>query len=141
VKAMKKIATFGVFDIIHPGHVKFLEECKRLDDDSKLIVVIARDSTVSKEKGKKPIMSEEQRKYIVQSLKPVNKAILGNEDSNKLKIVEKIKPDIIVLGYDQTWNEEELKIELKKRGLKIQVLKLKKYDDISSTSIKDKIKF
>jgi len=138
---MKKIATFGVFDLIHPGHVKFLEKCKSLDKNSKLIVVIARDSTVIKEKGKRSIMSEEHRKYVVQALKPVDKAILGNEGLDKLKIVEEIKPDIIVLGYDQVWDEGELKKEVEKRGLKIRVLRLKKYDDISSTSIKDKIKF
>jgi FAD synthetase len=138
---MKKIATFGVFDIIHPGHVKFLERCKSLIKDSELIVVISRDSTIEKEKGKKPIMSEEQRKYIVQSLKPVDKAILGNESQDKLKIVEKIKPDIIVLGHDQTWDEKNLKEELEKRGLKTQVLRLKKLDNLSSTTVKNKIKF
>jgi len=138
---MKKIATFGVFDILHTGHVKFLKKCKSLDKNSKLIVVVARDSTVIKEKGKKPIMSEEHRKYVVQSLKPIDEAILGNEGSDKLKIVEEIKPDIIVLGYDQAWDEEELKEELEKRGLKIQILRLKKYNSISSTSIKNKLKF
>ena len=138
---MKKIATFGVFDILHSGHVKFLEKCKSLAKKSELTVVVARDSTVVKEKGKKPIASEENRKYILESLKSVDKAILGNEGSDKLKIVEKIKPDIIVLGYDQAWNEENLKKELEKRGLKIQVLRLKKYGEVSSTSIKNKIKF
>ena len=136
---MKKIATFGVFDLIHPGHVKFLEKCKSLVKNSELIVVIARDATAVKEKGKKPIMSEEHRKYVIQSLKPVDKTILGNEGSDKLKIVEEIKPDIIVLGYDQTWDEKGLKKELEKRGLKIQIIRLKKYDEISSTSIKNKI--
>ena len=136
---MKKIATFGVFDIIHPGHIKFLEECKHLAKNSELTVVIARDSTVSKEKGKKPVMSEEQRKFIVQSLKPVDKTVLGNEGLDKLKIVEKIKPDIIVLGYDQPWDEKNLKEELKKRGLKTQVLRLKGYGKISSSTIKNKI--
>jgi len=138
---MKKIATFGVFDLIHPGHVKFLEKCKSLDEDSELIVVIARDSTVIKEKGEKPIISEDHRKYVVQSLKPVDKVILGNEGLDKLKIVEEIKPDIIVLGYDQPCDEEELKKDLENRGLKIQVLRLEKYDEMSSTAIKDRIKF
>ena len=138
---MKKIATFGVFDLIHTGHVKFLEECKKIAKDSYLTVIIARDSTVIKERGKKPVMSEEQRKYVVQSLKPVNHAILGNEGSDKLKIVEEIKPDIIILGYDQPWDEENLKKELEKRGLKIQVLRLEKYGNTSSTNIKNKIKF
>jgi len=138
---MKKIATFGVFDLIHTGHVKFLEQCKRIERDSQLIVVIARDSTVIREKGKRPVIPEEHRKYIVQSLKPVDRAILGNEGSDKLKIVEKIKPDIIVLGYDQTWDEIKIEKELEKRGLKIQILRLKKYDDMSSTTIKNKLKF
>lgn len=137
---MKKIATFGVFDIVHVNHIRFLERCKKLAKSSKLIVVISRDSTVLREKGKKPIMSEEDRKHIVQSLKPVDKAILGNEGTDKLKIVKKIKPDIIVLGYDQPFNEKQLEKELKKRGLKIQVIKLKKYGNINSTSIKKKMK-
>ena len=136
-----KIATFGVFDIIHASHVKFLERCKKLSKDAELIVVLARDSTVLKDKGKKPLIPEEQRRYIVESLKPVNNAILGNEGSDKLKIVKEIKPDIIVLGYDQDWNEKELEKELKKRGLKIKIFRLKKYGNINSTSIKNKIKF
>jgi FAD synthetase len=136
-----KIATFGVFDIIHRGHVKFLERCKKLSKNVELTVVLARDSTVLRDKGRKPLISEEQRKYIIESLKPVYKAILGNEGLDKLKIVEKIKPDIIVLGYDQDWDEKELEQELKKRGLKIKVLRLKKYGNVNSTSIKNKIKF
>jgi FAD synthetase len=137
---MKRIATFGVFDIVHTGHVKFLKECKHLAEDSKLIVVIARDSTVLKEKGRKPIIPEEQRRFVVESLKPVDKAILGNEGEDKLKIVEEIKPDIIVLGYDQPWDKEELERKLEKRGLKVRVVRLKKYDDTSSSNIRGKIK-
>lgn len=138
---MKKIATFGVFDIIHTGHIRFLEKCKHLARNSELTVVITRDSTVVKERGKEPVISEQQRKYIVQSLNPVDKVILGNECNDKLKIVEKIKPDVIVLGYDQPWNEKELEKELRKRGLKTRVIRLKEYGKISSSSIKNKIKF
>ena len=136
-----KIATFGVFDIIHEGHVKFLEKCKNMSRNAELIVVLARDSTVLKNRGRKPLIPEEQRRYIIETLKPVDKAILGNGGSDKLKIVEKIKPDIIVLGYDQKLNNKELEHELKNRGLKIKVFRLKKYGNINSTSIKNKIKF
>ncbi|MCX6821263.1 MAG: FAD synthase [Candidatus Aenigmarchaeota archaeon] len=136
-----KIATFGVFDIIHAGHVKFLERCKKISKNAELIVVLARDSTVLKDKGRKPLTPEEQRKYIVESLKPVDKAILGNEGSDRLSIVEEIKPDIIILGHDQGWDEKELEQELKKRMLKVKVFRLKKYGNINSTSIKNKIKF
>jgi len=136
-----KIATFGVFDIIHEGHVKFLEKCKNMSRNAELIVVLARDSTILKDRGRKPLIPEEQRRYIIETLKPVDKAILGNGGSDKLKIVEKIKPDIIVLGYDQKLNNKELEQELKNRGLKIKVFRLKKYGNINSTSIKNKIKF
>ena len=136
-----KIATFGVFDIIHEGHVKFLEKCKNMSRNAELIVVLARDSTVLKDRRRKPLIPEEQRRYIIEKLKPVDKAILGNDGSDKLKIVEKIKPDIIVLGYDQKLNNKELEQELKNRGLKLKVFRLKKYGNINSTSIKNKIKF
>ena len=137
---MKRIATFGVFDIIHTGHVKFLEECKTLVEDSELTVVIARDSTVLREQGRKPVIPEDKRRYIIQSLKSVDKTILGNEGIDKMNIVEKIKPDIIILGYDQDWDEQELERELKKRGLGIQIIRLEKYDDITSSLIKKRIK-
>jgi len=136
---MKIILTCGVFDILHPGHVKFLEACKKIDD-SKLIVVISRDSTVLKEKGKRPVMTEEERRLIVESLKTVDEAILGNEGSDKLRIVEELKPDIIVLGYDQDWVEKDLKEQLEKKGLKIEIIRLKRYENVNSTSIKNKLK-
>lgn len=136
---MKKIATFGVFDVLHPGHVKFLNKCKSLFKESELIVVIARDSTVFREKKRKPVFSEEERRFIVQSLKPVDEAILGNEGLDKLKIVERIKPDVIVLGYDQEWNEKDLKEELKRRGLNVKVIRLKKYSNSKSSKIRKKI--
>ena len=137
---MKKIATFGVFDIVHSGHIMFLERCKDLVKNSELTVVVSRDSTVLREKRKKPLMSEEERRFIVQSLKPVDEAILGYEGKDKLRIVEDIKPDIIVLGYNQSFNEKKLEKEIKNRGVKIQVMRLKKYGNINSTSIKKKMK-
>jgi len=137
---MKKIATFGVFDIVHSGHIMFLEGCKDLVKNSELTVVVSRDSTVLREKSKKPLMSEEDRRFIVQSLKPVDEAILGYEGKDKLRIVEDIKPDIIVLGYNQSFKEKQLEKELNKRGLKIQIIRLKKYGNINSTSIKKKMK-
>ena len=137
---MKKIATFGVFDIIHTGHIKFLEECKTLVEDSELTVVIARDSTILREQGRKPVIPEDKRRYMIQSLKSVDKTILGNEGIDKMNIVEKIKPDIIILGYDQDWDEQKLERELKKRGLGIQIIRLEKYDDITSSLIKKRIK-
>ena len=92
----------GVFDLLHLGHVKFLEEAKKAGgENAQLVVVVARDSTVEKTKGKKPIMSEDQRRALVESLKVVDKAVLGYESLDIGEIIEQLKADVIALGYDQ----------------------------------------
>jgi len=97
----KIVLASGVFDLLHLGHVRYLEEAKKAGGkNSELIVIIARDSTVEKRKGKKPIMPEHQRRALVESLKVVDEAILGFEEFDIGKVVEKIKPDVIVVGYD-----------------------------------------
>ncbi len=115
----------GVFDILHPGHVFFLEEAKKLGDE--LVVVVARDSTARKLKHQ-PIMNEEIRAKMVAALKPVDIVVLGHED-DMFKTVEEIKPDIIALGYDQVFNENYIIGECLKRGLNIKVVRLQKFSD------------
>jgi FAD synthetase len=110
----------GVFDLIHLGHIHYLEEAKKLGDE--LVVVVARDSTVRREKHE-PITPEEFRRDLVESLKPVDKAVLGGE-GDMFKIVEDLKPDIIALGYDQYHDAERIEGELKKRGLGTKVVRL-----------------
>jgi len=125
VVKMVRVMASGVFDIIHPGHILFLQEAKKLGDE--LVVVIARDSTAEKFKHH-PIMPENARRFIVESLKPVDIAVLGHED-DIYKTVEEIKPDIIALGYDQKFDEKEIEEECRKRGLNVKVIRLKKYGD------------
>jgi FAD synthetase len=125
-----RVMASGVFDILHLGHLHYLEESKKLGDQ--LIVVIATDETV-RELKHEPITSEEIRCELVRSLKPVDDAILGYS-GNKYKIVDEIKPDILTLGYDQIHDEEKIKSELKKRGLKTKVVRLPKFDtDLDGT--------
>ncbi len=127
----KVVMASGVFDILHPGHVFYLSEAKKLGDE--LIVVIARDSTVIKRKGRAPIFPEEIRRYMVSMLKPVDRAVLGKE-GDMYEIVEEIRPSIIALGYDQDFKEEEIKEELRKRGIEVEVVRLPKYPgDLAST--------
>jgi len=122
---MVRVMATGVFDILHPGHVMFLREAKKLGDE--LYVVVARDSTAEKLKHK-PIMDEEMRRFMVESLKPVDRAVIGYED-DMYRIVEEIKPDIIVLGYDQKFSENEIEEECAKRGLKVKVIRLGKFGE------------
>ncbi|MEE9115487.1 MAG: adenylyltransferase/cytidyltransferase family protein [Thermoplasmata archaeon] len=117
---MVTVMASGVFDLIHLGHVHYLEEAKKLGDE--LVVVVARDSTARKEKHE-PITPEEFRRDLVESLKPVDRAVLGGE-GDMFKIVEELKPDIIALGYDQYHDAERMEAELKKRGLETKVVRL-----------------
>lgn len=124
---MKKVMATGTFDILHPGHGVYLEESKRLGgDDAKLYVVVARDSTVEKNK-RIPIVDENQRLEMINMLKPVDKAYLGNDNGNIFEIVEKINPDIITIGPDQKHDESKLQEEVTKRGLKAKVIRVKNY--------------
>jgi FAD synthetase len=127
---MVKVMASGVFDIIHLGHVHYLKESKKLGDE--LVVVVATDDTVRRFKHE-PINSEQIRVELVGELKPVDKAVLGHE-GDMYKIVEELEPDIITLGYDQSFNTDEIRSELDRRGLKVKIEKVSELDlDLSGT--------
>jgi len=122
---MKKTMAFGSFDILHDGHKHYLKEAKSFGDY--LIVVVARDSNIMRFKGKKPVNNEQQRLKNIKKLKFVDKAVLGNKQ-DILKVLEKYKPDIICLGYDQkTIDENKLKGELEKRSLKAKIVRCRPF--------------
>jgi FAD synthetase len=139
----KVVLASGVFDLLHLGHVRFLEEAKKAGGrNAELVVIIARDSTVEKRKGEKPIMPENQRCALVESLKVVDCAILGFKDFDMGKVIEKLKPDVIAVGYDQEGVEGSLRKYIEERGLKIRIARIGKFgeDELNSSSkIKRKI--
>ena len=133
----------GVFDLIHYGHIRFLEEAKKCGGpNARLIVVVARDSTVKKMKGKEPVIPEDQRRAIVEALKPVDIAVLGYEDFRIGDVVDKVKPDVIAVGYDQKAVEEAVKKEISDRRDKIRVVEIGRFgpgDLNGSSKIRTKI--
>lgn len=139
----KIVLASGVFDLLHLGHVKFLEEAKKAGgENAQLVVVIARDSTVEKTKGRKPIMSEEQRCLLVQSLRVVDKAVLGFEKFDLGEVIENIKPDVIALGYDQEDMMRQVQDYVKTHASKIKVVRIGKFGENtldSSSKIKKEI--
>lgn len=139
----KIVLASGVFDLLHLGHVRFLEEAKKAGGrNAELIVIVARDSTVEKRKGAKPVMPENQRRALVESLKVVDEALLGFEDFNMGKVIDKIKPDVIAVGHDQDGVKKAVKEYVEEKGLKINVVKIGKFseDELDSSSkIKQKI--
>ena len=139
----KRVLASGAFELIHPGHVRFLEEAKRIGGEgSKLIVVVARDETIRKRKGRDPILREEARRYVVSMLKPVDEAILGYVPFSFEKIIDEVKPDIIVFGYDQDELMNQFREFAEKRGLKLEIVKASRYfssDHSSTTEIMKRI--
>jgi len=123
---MVKVMATGTFDLLHMGHIYYLKEAKKLGD--RLVVVVARDSTVRKLKHE-PITPEEMRLDIIKELKIVDEATLGHED-DMYATVKEIKPDIIALGYDQVHDEKKIEQELKKRKPVARLVRLPKYSDI-----------
>jgi FAD synthetase len=139
----KTVLTSGAFDLIHYGHIRLLEEAKRLGGPgARLIVIIARDETVQRLKGKKPTFPEDQRRALIDALEVVDEALLGYEALDMATVIEKVKPDIIAVGYDQDDIEEMARkvVEEKKLDIKIERMsKFVKSDLNSSSSIKRKI--
>ena len=133
----------GAFDLLHYGHVHYLTNAKKAGgENAKLVVVIARDKTVEKFKGHRPVIPEDQRKALVEALKVVDEAILGYEDMDMLRIIEEVKPDVIALGYDEDRIERELRSLIAERNLNIKVVRISKFEGkgiISSSKIKEKI--
>jgi len=130
-KKEKVVLVSGVFDILHPGHVFFLEKARQLGD--KLVVIVARDSVVEKEK-RRPVIEQKQRLEVIRSLKTVDLAFLGSE-TDIFKPVLKIKPDIISLGANQEIDENWLKKCLKERGIDSEVVRINQLwqGDLNST--------
>ncbi len=136
---MKKVMAFGTFDLLHSGHLHYLKEARKLGDY--LVVVITTDENVRKSKGKSPVNNHGQRKEIVESLKAVDEAVVG-EEKDYYKMVEKIKPQVIALGYDQAEKKDAVEQELRKRGFDIEVARISpfKEEQHKSSKIKERIR-
>lgn len=117
---MKRVLTFGTFDIYHPGHEYYLKEAKKLGE--KLIVIIARDETVKRIKNKEPQNDEKTRFDVINALPFVDEVKLGNF-GDKFRVLSEVTPHIIVLGYDQESFTENLTEEIKRRGLKSKIVR------------------
>lgn len=97
---MKKgvVFTNGCFDILHEGHVRYLNQAKKLGDH--LVVGLNSDESVKRLKGEsRPINNEQSRKYVLENLKAVDEVILFSEDT-PLQLIQKICPQYLVKGGD-----------------------------------------
>lgn len=116
---MTRILATGTFDILHPGHLFYLSQAAALGDE--LYVIVARASMIKHKP--KPILPDEHRLLMVQSLKLVDHAVIGSE-TDIFEPLYEIMPDIIALGFDQYFNTENLKKELADRGFTAGVVRV-----------------
>ncbi|OPY25711.1 MAG: FAD synthase [Methanocella sp. PtaU1.Bin125] len=133
-----RVVATGTFDILHPGHVLYLCKARELGDE--LWVIVARESTIRHKR--KPLIPEQQRLFMVRSLKCVDNAILGSE-TDMFEPIRQLEPDVLVLGFDQHWDEAGLKRQLEERGIHVKVVRLTESDPspyASSRYIRQQIK-
>lgn len=139
----KIVLATGVFDLLHLGHLRFLEESKRKGGPgSKLVVVVARDKTVHRRKSRDPVYPEYQRRELVGALRVVDRAILGHEKFDLLGILMDVRPDIVCVGYDQKEIGAAVSDLVRQEGLPIRVIQIRHFGPIgfnSSTRVKRRI--
>ncbi|MGI0101359.1 MAG: adenylyltransferase/cytidyltransferase family protein [Nitrosotalea sp.] len=131
--SIRVVLAGGVFDIIHPGHIHTLRGAKALGNV--LVVVVATDATAQKMKKRTPLHNMELRRDLVSSLSMVDYALVGHE-GDIFKTVERIKPNIVALGYDQIHQEKFIIDGCKEIGVDVSIARLQSpIPDIKSSKI------
>ena len=130
---MTRVMAVGIFDLLHAGHLHYVEQAKSLGEE--LVVVIAHDETVRQQKHE-PVTGQDLRRRMVEGLKPVDKAVIGNPPGVPIfEILGKIKPDLIALGYDQKHSIDAIRKGLDKHGFEdVEVTRVEGLsDDLDGT--------
>ena len=133
----------GVFDLLHYGHIRYLEEAKKTGGpDSRLVVIVARDETVRRQKESDPILPEDQRRAVIEALKVVDEALLGFEDLDLDRVLQQVEPDIVVVGHDQVAIKNQVEKINKAREMQIRIIQISQFGEDalnSSSKIKSRI--
>ena len=120
-----RVMVFGCFDLLHLGHAFFFRKAKKLGGGkARLFVVVARDANAKRAKGKKPFFNEKERASLLKALRCVDRVVLGGK-KDLFAVLRKVKPDVVVLGFDQRVDERKLKQKIKEFGLKTKVKRLR----------------
>lgn len=129
---------FGTFDILHLGHISLFRQARKFGDY--LIAVVGRDSTVENLKKTKPIHTENERLSLLREIKLIDQTVLGDK-KQFYNVVINLKPDIIALGYDQTFFVDDLKKIIKDKKLPIKIVRMKAFESkkFKSKKIKKQI--
>lgn len=117
---LRVVLTSGSFDLIHLGHVKYLAKAKALGDV--LVVGVDSDAKIRARKGEdRPMVPQDERLEMLAHQRPVDLIYLKNDDDARWALVEAVKPDVLVLSTDHSYDEQDQK-ELLQRCGRIEVL-------------------
>ncbi len=119
---------FGTFDGLHPGHLNFFKQARKLSKNPFLVVSVARDKNVRKIKGRFPELNEKKRIALIKKSRMADKVILSGS-GNHIPHIAAEHPDIIALGYDQRAYVPNLKKDLKNKGIIVKIKRLKPYKE------------
>jgi D-glycero-beta-D-manno-heptose 1-phosphate adenylyltransferase len=101
------VLTSGSFDLIHLGHVKYLEGAKQLADV--LVVGVDSDAKIRRRKGDdRPMVPEMERLELLAFQRPVDLIYLKDEDEQRWALIEAVQPDVLVLTEDHSYSDEDL---------------------------------
>lgn len=128
---MKRVITYGTFDLIHYGHINLLRRAKALGDY--LVVALSTDE-FNALKGKKSFFTYEQRKTLLEAIRYVDLVIPENEWEQKVRDVHEYNIDVFVIGDDWKGKFDFLKDE------GVEVVYLERTPEISTTQIKSSLK-
>ena len=137
---MTRVVAQGTFDLLHPGHVHYLEDAAAHGDE--LHAIVARRTNVTHKPA--PVLCARQRRDMVAALDTVDEAHLG-DPADVFVPIERLDPDVIVLGFDQHHDEADIADALADRGIDCRVERASgrepKYEDelLSSGDIVDRI--
>lgn len=135
-KNKKIVFTNGCFDILHVGHLRYLQEAARLGDI--LVIGLNSDASVKRLKGsERPINNQNDRAEILSALEFVDYVIIFDEDT-PYELIKKIQPDVLVKGGDYNVNNVVGRDIVEARGGELRLLQF--VEGKSTTSIIDKIK-
>ncbi|MEK9152147.1 MAG: adenylyltransferase/cytidyltransferase family protein [Patescibacteria group bacterium] len=132
---MKTVLVFGVFDLLHPGHLAFLRAAKKKGD--RLIVAVTPDARVRKEKGAAPFFNERERAAMVSAVRWVDRAVVGDR-GKQWTLVRRLRPDVICLGYDQNAGHPKFLAQVASLSKKPKIIRInsKKPGRYASSRIK-----
>ncbi len=110
---------FGTFDVVHPGHIYFLQQARKRGD--RLVASVARDSFVTRFKGRRPVHTEDERLRHVLDTGLVDDAFLSDEETGTYSAIRRLRPEVICLGHDQDALGENLVDWMRDEGVEASV--------------------